>query len=53
MGGRSTFTSPACGRAFEPVAEEVLGQLDPVLVRRSGTRDHEALARALKGVIDL
>jgi DNA-binding MarR family transcriptional regulator len=43
----------ARGRAFKAVAEEVVGELDEDLVRSLGTRNHSALIRALKGVIDL
>jgi DNA-binding MarR family transcriptional regulator len=41
------------GRAFKAVAEKVVDELDEDLVRRLGTRNHSALKRALKGVIDL
>jgi DNA-binding MarR family transcriptional regulator len=43
----------ARGRSFKSVAEEILAQLEHDLVRQMGTRNHEALVRALKGVIDL
>jgi DNA-binding MarR family transcriptional regulator len=41
------------GRAFQSIAEDVLGELDEALVRSLGTRNHEALKTALKGVMDL
>ena len=41
------------GHALHAVAEEVLGELDDVLMRSLGRRDHDALVRALKGVMDL
>jgi DNA-binding MarR family transcriptional regulator len=41
------------GRAFQRVAEEVLAELDAELVRSLGTRNRDALTRALKGVMDL
>jgi DNA-binding MarR family transcriptional regulator len=41
------------GRALREVADEALGELDAELVRALGTRDHDALVRALKGVIEL
>jgi DNA-binding MarR family transcriptional regulator len=43
----------ARGRAFRAAAEEVLGELDETLVQTLGTRNREALVRALKGVIEL
>ena len=43
----------ARGRAFRVVAEEALGELDTALVQSLGTRNRDALVRALKGVIDL
>ena len=43
----------ARGRRFEAVAEDVLRELDEQLVRSLGPREHDALAGALKGVIDL
>jgi DNA-binding MarR family transcriptional regulator len=41
------------GRSLQSTAEEVLRDLDEELVRSLGTRTHEALVEALKGVIDL
>lgn len=41
------------GRAFKTVAEQALAELDAELVRSLGTRQRDALTRALKGVIDL
>ena len=43
----------ARGRELKAVAEEALGELEGELVRAVGGRDHDALVRALKGVIDL
>ncbi len=43
----------AHGRRFRAVADEVLRELDEELMRSLGTRNHEALVEALKGVIDL
>jgi DNA-binding MarR family transcriptional regulator len=43
----------ARGRAFRAVAEQVLGELDAALVQSMGTRNRDALVRALKGVIEL
>jgi MarR family transcriptional regulator, lower aerobic nicotinate degradation pathway regulator len=43
----------AHGRRFQAVAERVLRELDEELVRSLGTRNHDALVEALKGVIDL
>jgi len=43
----------ARGRAFRAVAEEILADLDEELVRSLGTRNRDALIRALKGVIEL
>jgi DNA-binding MarR family transcriptional regulator len=43
----------ARGRAFRAVAGEVLGELDDELQRSLGPRNHDALIRALKGVIEL
>jgi DNA-binding MarR family transcriptional regulator len=43
----------ARGRRFRDVAEDVLADMDAALVRGLGTRDHDALIRALKGVLDL
>jgi DNA-binding MarR family transcriptional regulator len=43
----------ARGRAFRDVAEDVLEELNDVLTQSLGRRNHEALVRALKGVIDL
>ena len=42
----------ARGRRFQVVADEVLRELDEELVRSLGTRKHDALVEALKGVID-
>jgi DNA-binding MarR family transcriptional regulator len=41
------------GRRFQAVADDVLRVLDEELVRTLGTRKHDALVEALKGVIDL
>jgi DNA-binding MarR family transcriptional regulator len=41
------------GRRLQAVADEVLRELDGELVRSLGTRRHDALVEALKGVIDL
>ena len=41
------------GNAFKGVADDVLEELERALVRQLGTRNHTALIRALKGVIDL
>ena len=41
------------GRELRTVADEVLAELDAALVQSLGRQDHEALTRALKGVIDL
>jgi DNA-binding MarR family transcriptional regulator len=43
----------ARGRAFKAVAEDVLRELDAELAGALGTRNRDALVRALKGVIDL
>jgi DNA-binding MarR family transcriptional regulator len=43
----------ARGRALHAVAVDVLGELDNELVRSLGTRNRDALIRALKGVIEL
>jgi DNA-binding MarR family transcriptional regulator len=43
----------ARGRAFRAVAQEVLGELEAELVQALGTRNHQALIRALKGMIEL
>ena len=43
----------ARGRAFRELAGQVLAELNAELVRSIGTRNHDALVRALKGVIDL
>ena len=43
----------ARGRRFQAVAEDILRELDEELVRSLGTRKHDALVEALKGVIDL
>ena len=43
----------ARGREFRTVAEAILADLDAELVRAMGTRNRDALVRALKGVIDL
>jgi DNA-binding MarR family transcriptional regulator len=40
-------------KAFRPVAEEVLGELDDLVLTVLGERKQTALARALKGVMDL
>jgi DNA-binding MarR family transcriptional regulator len=41
------------GRAFRAVADEVRAELDDDLLRSLGRRNHDALLRALKGVIEL
>jgi DNA-binding MarR family transcriptional regulator len=43
----------ARGRAFQRVAEAVIAELDAELARSLGTRNRDALVRALKGVMDL
>ena len=43
----------ARGRRFQAVADDILHELDEELVRSLGTRKHDALVEALKGVIDL
>jgi DNA-binding MarR family transcriptional regulator len=43
----------ARGEALRDAAGEVLGGLHDELVRSLGARNHDALVRALKGVIDL
>ena len=43
----------ARGRDFRAVAQEVLHELDAELIRSLGPRDHDALIKALKGVIEL
>jgi DNA-binding MarR family transcriptional regulator len=43
----------ARSRAFQPVATEVLGELDELLEQALGKQGATALAGALKGVIDL
>jgi DNA-binding MarR family transcriptional regulator len=40
------------GRAFQPVADEVLGELDVRVLATLGRRQRGALARALKGVMN-
>jgi DNA-binding MarR family transcriptional regulator len=41
------------GLQFRDVAEGVLGEIDEELTRSLGKRNHDALRRALKGMIDL
>jgi DNA-binding MarR family transcriptional regulator len=41
------------GAQFRSVAEVVLGEIDEELRRSLGTRNHEALKAALRGVMDL
>lgn len=41
------------GRAFRAVAGDVLAELDDELARSLAPRNHDALIRALKGVIEL
>jgi DNA-binding MarR family transcriptional regulator len=41
------------GRAFQRAAEEVLAELDATLAQSLGTRNRDALVRALKGVMEL
>lgn len=41
------------GRRLQDAAEEVQAELDAAVVERIGRRNREALARALKGVIQL
>jgi DNA-binding MarR family transcriptional regulator len=43
----------ARGRRFRTVADEVLRELDEELVLSLGTRKHDALVAALRGVIEL
>ena len=43
----------ARGRELKAVAEDVLAELEHELVRALGRRDHDALIRALKGVMEL
>jgi DNA-binding MarR family transcriptional regulator len=43
----------ARGRELNAVAQDVLGELEGQLVGILGRRDHDALVRALKGVIEL
>jgi DNA-binding MarR family transcriptional regulator len=43
----------ARGRELKAVAQEVLAELEHELVRALGRRDHDALIRALKGVMEL
>jgi len=43
----------ARAREFEPVADEVLSELDNRVLAALGQRRRDALARALKGVMDL
>ena len=43
----------ARGRRFQLVADDVLHELDEELMRSLGTRKHDALVEALKGVVDL
>jgi DNA-binding MarR family transcriptional regulator len=43
----------ARGRRFGDVVEEVLGELDRLVERRLGRADVDALARGLKGVMEL
>ena len=43
----------ARGRRFQAVADDVLRELDEKLARTLGPREHDALVRALQGVIDL
>jgi DNA-binding MarR family transcriptional regulator len=40
-------------RAFKPVADEILAELDAKVLTTLGARRQQTLARALKGVIDL
>jgi DNA-binding MarR family transcriptional regulator len=40
-------------RQFQPVAEEILRELDRDVLAALGQRQQRALARALKGVMDL
>jgi len=40
-------------KTFRPVAEEVLRELDDLVLTALGERKQTALARALKGVMDL
>ena len=43
----------ACGRRFQAVAERVLDELDRELRTLLGPRHHDALIKALKGVMEL
>jgi DNA-binding MarR family transcriptional regulator len=40
-------------RAFKPIADEILRDLDDLVLAALGQRQRQALARALKGVMDL
>ena len=41
------------GREFGAVVDEILGELDALVLSALGRRQHDALARALKGVMEL
>jgi DNA-binding MarR family transcriptional regulator len=41
------------GREFGAVVDEILGELDALVLSALGRRQHDALGRALKGVMDL
>jgi DNA-binding MarR family transcriptional regulator len=41
------------GREFGAVVDEILGELDALVLTALGRRQHDALGRALKGVMDL
>jgi DNA-binding MarR family transcriptional regulator len=41
------------GRAFRAVVDDVLGELDAVVLTALGRRQHDALVRALEGVMEL
>lgn len=43
----------ARGRDFRSAADQILGELDNELVEALGTRNRDALVKALKGVIEL
>ena len=48
---RVELTPP--GREFGAVVDEILGELDALVLSALGRRQHDALSRALKGVMEL
>jgi len=48
-----TIRLSARGGEFRAVAEEVMGELDELLAESLGSRNRDALVRALKGVVQL